>query len=185
MGKSTTAQMFADAGCAVWDADAAVHRLYAKGGLAVPGIAMKFPDAVRQAAVSRDALKDIIARDPTALRQIEAIVHPLVALDRKAFLADVQADIAVLDIPLLFETGGEKAVDAVACVIVPDRIQVERVMARGTLSEAQFSAIREKQMPAVKKAARADYVIPTDTLEVARAQVQNVIDHIKKRLANA
>lgn len=185
MGKSTTAQMFADAGCAVWDADAAVHRLYAKGGLAVPAMALKFPDAVKNAAVSRDALKQIIARDPATLKTIEAIVHPLVALDRKAFLAALETDIAVLDIPLLFETGGDKTVDAVACVIVPDRIQIERVMARGTMSETQLAAIREKQMPAEEKAARADYIIPTDTLEGARKQVDNIIKHIKKRLANA
>lgn len=185
MGKSTTARMFADAGCAVWDADAAVHRLYAKGGLAVPAFAMKFPDAVVDGAVSRDALKQIIAADPTALQRIEQIVHPLVALDRKAFLAALETDIAVLDIPLLFETGGETSVDAVACVIVPDRIQHARVMARGTMTEAQFHTIRAKQMPAVEKAARADYVIPTDTLEDARAQVDNVIKDIRKRLQNA
>lgn len=185
MGKSTTAQMFADAGCAVWDADAAVHRLYAVGGMAVPAIAMKFPHAVVDGAVSRDALKMIIADDPNALGQIEQIVHPLVALDRKAFLKDCTAEIAVLDIPLLFETGGEKAVDAVACVLVSDKVQHDRVMARATMSEDQFHAIRAKQMPAVEKAKRADYVIPTDTLEDARAQVHNVIEHIKKRVRDA
>lgn len=185
MGKSTTAKMFVDAGCALWDADAAVHRLYAAGGMAVPAFAMKFPDAVINGAVSRDALKVIIASDPTALKQIEQIVHPLVALDRKAFLHSCSADIAVLDIPLLFETGGEGAVDAVACVIVSEAVQHRRVMARGTMSEAQFHAIRAKQVPATEKAARADYVIPTDTLEAARAQVHKVIADIQARLNDA
>lgn len=182
MGKSTTAQMFADLGCAVWDADAAVHRLYSKGGAAVAPFADAFPDAVIDGEISRPALKDIIARDPAALKQIEAIVHPLVGQDRAAFLTATQADIAVLDIPLLFETGGDARVDATACVVTDDATQEARVMARGTMTRDQFLAIKAKQMPAADKCARATYVISTDTLESARAQVQNIVETIRSQL---
>ena len=182
MGKSTTAQMFAQHGCALWDADAAVHRLYSNGGAAVAPFAAAFPDAVIDGAVSRPALKTIIGRDPAALKQIEEIVHPLVGADRAAFLAQANADIAVLDIPLLFETGGDARVDATACVVTDAATQEARVMARGTMTRDQFIAIREKQMPADEKCARATYVIRTDTLEQAAAQVQNIVDIIRSQL---
>ena len=185
MGKSTTAAMFADEGCAVWDADAAVHRLYAKGGGAVASFQDAFPEAVIDGAVSRPALKERIAADPTALKQIEQIVHPLVGQDRAAFLEQATADIIVLDIPLLFETGGDARMDAVAVVIVAPDVQQERVMARGTMTQDQFETIRAKQMPASEKAARADYVITTDTLEHARRQVQDVVADIRKKIAHA
>jgi dephospho-CoA kinase len=185
MGKSTTAQMFAEEGCAVWDADAAVHRLYAADGAAVAPMQAAFPTAMEDGAVSRAALKEIIAADPTALPRIEALVHPLVAQDRAAFLANATSDIAVLDIPLLFETGGDGAMDAVVCVTIPDAVQRERVLARGTMTEAQFDAIRAKQMPAEEKCARSDYVIVTDTPDHARAQVREVIRDIKEKLHHA
>lgn len=185
MGKSTTAAMFADAGCAVWDADAAVHRLYSKGGAAVPAFQAAFPDAVVNGEVSRPALKTIIGQDPTALKKIEAIVHPLVGQDRAAFLETAQSDIVVLDIPLIFETGGNKRMDAVACVTVPAEIQQERVMARGTMTLEQFENIRAKQMPNAEKCALSDYVIETDTLDHARAQVLAIIDDIKGKLTHA
>ena len=185
MGKSTTAKMFAKEGCAVWDADAAVHRLYAKGGAAVAPMQAAFPTAIEADAVSRAALKEIIAADPTALPRIEAIVHPLVAQDRAAFLASATSDIAVLDIPLLFETGGDATMDAVVCVTIPDAVQRDRVLARGTMTKAQFEAIRAKQMPAKEKCARSDYVIVTDTPDHARAQVRDVIRHIREKLRHA
>ena len=185
MGKSTTAEMFAAEGCAVWDADAAVHRLYAKGGAAVAPMSEVFPNAIIDGAVSREALKEIIGRDPTALKQIEGIVHPLVAQDRAMFIAAAENDIIVLDIPLLFETGGDAKMDATACVRVDSETQLARVMARGTMSAAQFEAIRAKQMPIDEKCARADYVIETDTLEHARQQVQDVLKDIRKRTAHA
>ena len=185
MGKSTTAAMFADAGCAVWDADAAVHRLYAKGGAAVPAFMDAFPEAVIDGEVSRPALKTIIANDPTALKKIEAIVHPLVGQDRAAFLENARSDIVVLDIPLIFETGGNKRMDAVACVTVSAETQQERVMARGTMTLEQFENIRSKQMPNDEKCALSDYVIETDTLEHARAQVLAIIDDIKGKLTHA
>jgi len=185
MGKSTTAQMFAEEGCAVWDADAAVHRLYAADGAAVAPMQAAFPTAMEDGAVSRAALKEIIAADPTALPRIEALVHPLVAQDRAAFLANATSDIAVLDIPLLFETGGDGAMDAVVCVTIPDAVQRDRVLARGTMTETQFDAIRAKQMPAKEKCARSDYVIVTDTPNHARAQVRDVVQDIREKLRHA
>ena len=185
MGKSTTARLFQDAGCAVWDADAAVHRLYAKDGAAVAPMASAFPEAVTDGAVSRDALKTIIGRDPTALRQIEAIVHPLVAKDRARFIAEAQAEIIVLDIPLLFETGGDARMDATVCVSVDAETQRRRVMERGTMTKDQFVAILAKQMPDADKRARADYVIITDTPDHAAAQVRDVLADIRKRMTHA
>ena len=182
MGKSTTAQMFADLGCAVWDADAAVHRLYVKGGAAVPALTRAFPTAVIDGAISRPVLKDIIGADPSALKQIEKIVHPLVGQDRAAFLEKVPSDIVVLDIPLLFETGGDAAMNATACVFVDDATQRQRVLDRGTMTLEQFSTIRAKQMPAADKCRRATYVIETDTLEHARTQVQNIVSTIRSQL---
>lgn len=180
MGKSTTTRMFAEAGCAVWDADAAVHRLYSKGGAAVAPIAEAFPDAIRDCMVCRDALKEIIGRDPGALSRIEQIVHPLVAQDRADFLKAQTADVTVLDIPLLFETGTDRQLDATVTVTASPAQQKSRVMARGTMTEAQFDAILAKQMPDAEKRARADYVIETDTLEHAREQVQAVLDDIER-----
>ncbi|WP_420585531.1 dephospho-CoA kinase [Ruegeria sp.] len=185
MGKSTTAQLFVDEGCALWDADAAVHRLYSRGGAAVEPMQAVFPEAIVDGAVSRDVLKQIIAQDPSALKQIESIVHPLVAADRAAFRDRTSADILVFDIPLLFETGGNAAMDAIACVSVPADEQKRRVMARGTMTEAQFEQIRAKQMPNDEKCARSDYVIVTDTLDHARAQVQDVVRQIRAGMADA
>lgn len=185
MGKSTTARQFEAEGCAVWDADAAVHRLYAKGGAAVAPMAEAFPAAVIDGAVSRDALKLIISRDPQALRKIEKIVHPLVAQDRAAFIAATAAEIVVLDIPLLFETGGEARVDATVCVSIDPETQKKRVMSRGTMSEDQFAAILAKQMPDSEKRARADYVITTDTPESAAHQVRAVLADIRRRMVHA
>ncbi len=185
MGKSTTAQMFVDEGCALWDADAAVHRLYAKGGAAVGPMGVGFPSAIVEGAVSREALKRIISEDRSALKRIEAIVHPLVAADRATFRESASADILVFDIPLLFETGGDAAMDAVACVRVSPDEQKRRVMERGTMSEAQFEQIRAKQMPNDEKCARSDYVIDTDILDHARAQVQDVVRQIRAGMADA
>ena len=182
MGKSTTAAMFADEGCAVWDADAAVHRLYAEGGAAVAPLTAAFPELAGNNSISRDILREIIAKDASALKKIEAIVHPLVAKDREAFLADQCEDIVVLDIPLIFETGAEKKFDAVACVDVDPATQEARVLARGTMTKVQFEQIREKQLPNAEKTKRADYVITTDTLEHARLQVQDIVADIRRRL---
>ncbi|SLN42983.1 dephospho-CoA kinase [Ruegeria meonggei] len=185
MGKSTTAQMFVDEGCALWDADAAVHRLYSVGGAAVDLMRSAFPKAVQDGKVSREALKQIISTDPDALKVIEGIVHPLVAADRAAFREAAMADILVFDIPLLFETGGDATMDAVACVSVSAEEQMRRVMDRGTMTEAQFDHIRAKQMPNDEKCERSNYVIVTDTLDHARAQVQDVVRQIRAGMADA
>lgn len=185
MGKSTTARLFAEEGCAVWDADAAVHRLYAQGGAAVGPIEAAFPEAVLDGAVARERLKDIIVCDPDALKRIEGIVHPLVARDRQDFIAQSDAAIIVLDIPLLFENGAETGFDAVACVSVSPEIQRQRVLDRGTMTERQFETIRANQIPNEEKCARSDYVIETDTLENARRQVQAIVREIRSGLQDA
>jgi dephospho-CoA kinase len=185
MGKSTTAAMFAGFGCDVWDADAAVHRLYSKDGLGVLPMQASFPDAVIDNAVSREKLRDVISNDPAALKQIEKIVHPLLAQDRALFVESATNDILVYDIPLLYETGGDAQMDAVVCVWTTPEIQEQRVMARGTMSKTQFEAIRAKQMPANEKRDRSDFVIETDTIENARTQVQTVLTTIRQRMSNA
>jgi dephospho-CoA kinase len=185
MGKSTTALLFAEAGCAVWDADAAVHRLYAPGGAAVSPMGAAFAQAVVHGGIDRAVLKRIIASDPGALARIEAIVHPLVAADRAAFRETAAADILVFDIPLLFETGGDAAMDAVAVVSAPADVQQARVLERGTMTADQFAHIVGKQMPDAEKRARADFVIVTDTLDHARAQVRDIVAGIRAGMANA
>ncbi len=183
MGKSTTARMFVDEGCALWDADAAVHRLYGPVGAAVAPIAALRPEAVGPDGVSRFALKDWIATEPGALAQIEAVVHPLVAADRAAFLETCAAEIAVLDIPLLFETGAEAGCDAVAVVSVPAAEQRRRVLGRPGMTEAQFEAILAKQMPDAEKCARATFVIPTVDFDGAQAAVREIVERIRSQYA--
>ena len=185
MGKSTTARLFAEAGCAVWDADAAVHRLYDSNGAAVRRIEALFPDAISGGTVDRAALRNIIGQDPNALSQIEGIVHPLVRDDRAQFASMSDAEITVFDIPLLFETGSEDEMDAVVCVTVSPEEQEKRVIERGTMTLDQFRAIRDKQLPNDEKCARSDFVIVTDTVEHARQQVHHVIEQIRKQMTDA
>ena len=185
MGKSSTAAIFAAEGCAVWDADAAVHRLYSAGGAAVDPIGERFPEAIRDGAVSRDVLKTLIGRDPEALPDLERIVHPLVRADREAFVRDNADRIGVFDIPLLFETGGDAEMDATACVFVSREIQRERVLARGTMTDADLERILARQMPSEEKCARSTWTIETDTPEHARAQVLHILGEIEERLRHA
>ena len=180
MGKSTTAKMFQQAGVPVWDADAAVHRLYAAGGAAVAPLAAVCPPALVHGGIDRGALKSWIADDTTALRQIERIVHPLVAVDRAAFIAQSSADIVVLDIPLLFETGGDAQMDATLTVTAPAALQRARVMARPGMTEALFASILAKQTPDAEKRARATHVIETLSLDSVRACVVALIAYIRE-----
>ena len=177
MGKSTTAGFFVAQGVPVWDADAAVHRLYAPGGAAVAPLAEVWPSAMRDGAIDRVVLKTAIAADPGVLGRIEAIVHPLVAADRAAFSPD--SDIAVFDIPLLFENGTEAQMDATLLVTAPPDVQRARVMARPGMTEAMFATILARQMPDRDKRARATHIIETLSLDAARAAVQALIDYIR------
>ena len=185
MGKSTTAAMFRDEGVPVWDADATVHKLYAKGGPAVAPIGQEFPDAIVDGAVDRDQLKQIIAKDATVLPKLEAIVHPLVAADRAEFLDSNKAELVVFDIPLLFETGANTWLDSVLVVTCPPDIQAKRVLDRGTMSPEQFQMILSRQMPDSEKRARADHIIETLTLDATRAAVRNLIAELKTRQSHA
>lgn len=184
MGKSTAAAMFAEAGVPVWDADATVHALYAPGGAAVAPIAAAFPGAVRDGAVDRAALKAILSSDKQALSRLESIVHPLTTASRAAFIAaHSDADLILLDIPLLFETGADAVCDAVLVVTAAPEVQRARVLARGQMTEAQLDMILARQMPDAEKRARADHVIETISFETTRAAVQNLIAQIRGRHA--
>lgn len=179
MGKSTTSGFFRAAGVPVWDADATVHALYAPGGAAVAPLAALHPAALRDGAIDRAALRDWIAADPGALRQIEALVHPLVARSRADFLAaHAAAPLVVIDVPLLFETGGDAFVDASLVVSAPPEVQRARVLARPGMDEAHFRTILAKQMPDAEKRARATHVIETLSLDQTRAAVHDLIDHL-------
>ena len=185
MGKSTTAAMFRDESVPVWDADATVHKLYAKGGAAVLPIGQEFPDAIVDGTVDRDQLKQIIAKDAGVLPKLEAIVHPLVAADRAEFLDTNKAELVVFDIPLLFETGADRWLDSVLVVTCPSEVQAQRVLDRGTMSPEQVQMILSRQMPDAEKRARADHVIETLTLDATRAAVRNLIAELKTRQSHA
>ena len=179
MGKSTTTAMFADLGAMVWNADDAVHRLYARGGAAVGPVGEAFPGVVVDGAVDRTRLAEVLGRDETAFRRLEAIVHPLVAQGRLADLEAARAagvTLAVLDIPLLFETGGDQSVDAVVVVTADPEVQAARVLARPGMTRERLEAILARQTPDAEKRARADFIIDTGQgLEAARAQVKAVV----------
>ncbi|MDZ4097468.1 MAG: dephospho-CoA kinase [Methylophilaceae bacterium] len=180
MGKSTTAGFFAAAGIPVWDADAAVHRLYSKGGAAVAPVAGICPLAVLNDAIDRQVLKLRISQDSAFLAALETIVHPLVAADRATFLALVTADIVVLDIPLLFETAGQAEMNATLLVTSPPALQRARVLARPGMTEAQFETILARQMPDAQKRGLATHIIETLGLEAAKAAVHALIAYIRE-----
>jgi len=175
MGKSTTAGLFAEAGADVWDADAAVRRLYAPGGAAVPRVAAIVPEAVRGGGVDRTALRNAIRSDPALLTRLEVAVHPLVAADRAAFVAASRAPVVVCDVPLLFETGAEGEFDAVVVVSAPADVQRARVLSRGTMTPAEFDMLLARQLPDAEKRARADRVIETLDLGTTRAAVAEIM----------
>jgi dephospho-CoA kinase len=164
MGKSTAAAVFRRARIPVFDADAAVHRLQARGGQALPAIAAAFPGTVTGGVLNRAKLRDAVLSNPAALHRLEAILHPLVRAQQRRFLARARAagqPIAVLDIPLLFETGGDCLVDVVLVVSAPPDVQRARVRARRSMTNAQTAAVLAKQMPDAEKCARGDFVIKT------------------------
>jgi dephospho-CoA kinase len=179
MGKSTTAKMFEAQGAPVYDSDAAVHALYSVGGAAVAPVEKVFPGVVVDGAIDRARLSAQVVGDPEALEKLEAIVHPLVGAHRIGFFEKAQGeghDIVVLDVPLLFETGGQKNVHKVVVVSAPAEIQRERVLARPGMTAEKFEAILARQLPDAEKRARADFVIDTGRgLEAAEDQVRDIL----------
>ena len=184
MGKSQTAALFAEEGVKVHDSDAAIEKLYAKGGAAVALIAGVFPDAVKDGAVDRASLSRLVAGDAGALKKLEALVHPLVEKERQAFLAGAKGeDIVVLDIPLLFETGLEAEMDALVVASAPETLQRQRALARPGMTAEKFEGLLARQLPDVDKRAKAHFVVVTDKgLDHARAQVRMILSAIREKI---
>lgn len=180
MGKSTTAKMFVDAGVPVHDSDETVHRLYS--GAAAPLVEQAFPGTVHDGKVDREALGAKVLGNPSALKTLESIIHPLVRADANAFVArhrDAGTPIAVLDIPLLFETGGRSRVDKVVVVSAPAEIQRERVLARPGMTPEKFETILVRQVPDAQKREQADFVIDTGKgLDAARSAVNDLVSSL-------
>src|ERR1700724_899802 len=181
MGKSTAAAFFAEAGVPVHDADAVVHRLYE--GEAVPAVEAAFPGTTHDGQVDRGRLGQRVLGDPAALKRLEAIVHPLVRRDEKRFLADAEAAgaaVVVLNIPLLFESGGDRRCDAVVVVSAPATMQRERVMSRPGMTEEKLARVLAQQMPDAEKRRRADFVVDSSQdFDSTRAQVRAILDKAK------
>jgi len=184
MGKSATAEMFRDAGVLVFDADAEVHRLQRKGGTALPLIDAAFPGVIKDGELDRAKLGALVFNDGDAKARLEAIIHPMVAGARVEFFKvaeKAQAPFVVLDVPLLFETGGEKACDKVIVVSAPAEVQRERALARSGMSAEKFEQILAKQTPDADKRARADYIVETDKgFDHVRDLVAKIIAELKE-----
>jgi len=182
MGKTETAKMFASLGVPVYDADAAVHALYDRGGAAVEAVAAAFPDCVKDGRVDRAALGLRVLGDEAALTRLEAIVHPLANRQQARFVTDaaaVGAELAVFDVPLLYETGGDARMDAVVVVTAPPEIQRARALARPGMTREKLEQILKRQMPDAQKRARADYVVETGAgFEHAMTQVRTIVDEL-------
>jgi dephospho-CoA kinase len=185
MGKSETAKMFARLGVPVYDADAAVHRLYEPGGAAVPEIAKLFPDCIKEGRVDRAALTRRVTADGESFAALERIVHPLVAREQQAFLEEARRDgkdMVVLDIPLLFEKGGHGRVDAIVVVSAPAPVQRERVLARPGMTPDKLDHILARQMPDAEKRAKAHFVVETDKgLDHAFERVRAIVEELRVR----
>jgi len=177
MGKSTTAKLFEEAGVPVYDADAAVHKLYE--GEAAPAIEAAFPGTTAGGKVDRAKLSASVVHDPAAIKRLEQIVHPMLGASRQKFFDDAEkagAPVVVVDVPLLFETGGEKRVDAVVVVTTSPELQRERVLARGTMDEEKFNSILARQMPDAEKRKRADFVVDTSHgLDPVRTRIRDIL----------
>ena len=181
MGKTTTARFFADEGVPVLDADAVVHQLY--NGEAVAAIEKAFPGTSRDGRIDREELSRRVVGSPEALKQLEAIVHPLVRAAQARFLADAErsgAPVAVLEVPLLFESGGDRRVDAVVVVSAPADVQRARTLDRAGMTAEKFEALLQKQMPDDEKRRRADFVVDTSqSFDSARAQVRAILASVR------
>lgn len=177
MGKSTVAKMFADEGLPVFDADSAVHKLQGPAGALVETIEAHFPGTTGPEGVNRGALAERVLGEPEALRRLEALVHPAVAVERAAFLAaNASAPVVVLDIPLLFEAGGSEKVDKIVVVSAPAEVQRDRVLARPGMTEEKFERILARQLPDSEKRARADFIIDTSgPLDATRRAVRRIL----------
>ncbi|MGJ4930894.1 dephospho-CoA kinase [Bradyrhizobium sp. HKCCYLS2038] len=182
MGKSTTAKLFAEAGVPVYDADATVHHVYS--GEAAPAIEAAFPGTTVDGKVDRPKLSAKVVGDPQAIRRLEAIVHPMLRSYHQKFLDDAEQSgvpVAVVDVPLLFETGGDKRVDAVVVVSTSPEIQRQRILARGTMTEEALDALLARQMPDAEKRARADFIVDTSHgLDPVRARIRDILDEVVK-----
>jgi dephospho-CoA kinase len=182
MGKSTTAKLFAEAGVPVYDADAAVHQLYE--GEAAPAIEAAFPGTTADGKVDRAKLSARVVHEPAAMKQLEQIVHPMLGASRKKFFDDAEASgapVVVVDVPLLYETGGEARVDAVVVVTTSPELQRERVLARGTMDADKLDAIIARQLPDAEKCKRADFVVDTSHgLDPVRAQIADILARVVK-----
>ena len=187
MGKTETARMFESFGVPVYDADAAVHRLYEPGGAAVPAIAREFPGCVMGGRVDRARLSAHLAGDKEAFAKLESIVHPLVAEEQRHFLADAEAkgaEMVVLDIPLLFETGSHARMDAVVVVSAPAEVQRARVLERPGMTPDKLDHILSRQMPDAEKRAKAHFVVETDKgLDHAFEQVKQIVKTLREQIA--
>ncbi len=179
MGKSETARMFREEGVPVFDADDAVHQLYQKGGRAVPLVGKRFPQAIVDQSIDRERLSSLVLGDGEALKDLERIVHPLVQGVRQEFLENARQSgelLAVLDIPLLFETGGEGQCDRIVVVSAPYEIQRERALERPGMTDEKLAAILAKQVPDEQKRARADFIVDSSKgLAAAQAQVRDIV----------
>jgi dephospho-CoA kinase len=182
MGKSTTAKLFAEAGVPVYDADAAVHKLYE--GEAAPAIEAAFPGTTVNGKVDRARLSAKVVHDPAAMKQLEQIVHPMLGASRQKFFENAErsgAPVVVVDVPLLFETGGEKRVDAVVVVTTTPEIQRERILARGTMTNEALDSILARQLPDAEKRKRADFVVDTSHgLDPVRARLRDILEQAVK-----
>jgi len=182
MGKSTTAKLFEEAGVPVYDADAAVHKIYE--GEAAPAIEAAFPGTTVNGKVDRNKLSAKVVHDPAAMKRLEQIVHPMLGASRQKFLHDAEqsgAPVAVVDVPLLFETGGEKRVDAVVVVTTTPEIQRQRILSRDKMTGEKLDAILARQLPDAEKRKRADFVVDTSGgLDPVRARIRDILDQAAK-----
>src|SRR3954447_21733930 len=182
MGKSTTGKLFVEAGVPLYDADAEVHRLYE--GEAVPAIEAAFPGTTDNGKVDRQKLSARVVHDPAAMKQLEQIVHPMLGAGRKKFFDDAEragVPVVVVDVPLLYETGGEKRVDAVVVVTTSPETQRERILARGTMTDEALDAILARQLPDAEKRKRADFVVDTSHgLDPVRAAIRDILAEVAK-----